>query len=921
MNVKALLLPLAMSISTLSWASPTLPNKSLHFLENVGQITNQHYEPRTDIDFSLKSSGIQVYISSTAMHYQWYKEAPVKVIQGDSIAQQEVYRMDVKLLNANPDAAVIKDDKITFYERYYNERMDGQKAQAFRKITYQNVYPHIDWTLYIRDNKVEYDFTVHPGGKVSDIQLQYLGARSLSVLPCGSLQATTPLGSMTEAAPFSFQQADGQEVASSFLLQGDLLSFEVGTYTGTLIIDPILEWATYFGGTLDESASKKNLTGYGTNTIYLIGNTPSATNIATEGSHQSVIGGGTDGLISKFDADGVLQWCTYYGGSHGSDNVTGVSCDSEGNVYVAGHSQSSAGITTEGAYQEERAGSRDAFLVKFTEDGERLWATYYGGTGSDKAMAVSINQDNEIFLSGFTLSTNGIASTDAYQSSNGGLQDNFIAKFDGEGDFIWGTFYGGNSYEEIFTSTCDSMGNIYVAGYTSSTDGIASTGAHQETMAGLKDGFVAKFSGTGDRLWSTYLGGAENDEIFSICSDGGNVYLTGSTKSNTGIATAGSFKDTLTGITDAMIAKMDTDGSVVWSTYLGTGTSTNGLSIHYLNGGNIFVGGATNSESGIASETAIQTSMNGYEDAYVCEFETNGNYVWGTYYGKLGYEQVLGIHILNHSDLFLSGTTSSLIDFNTDDVHQPIHGGSSWDLFLMKINICTTPTAVFEDIPMSACEGSIITLSVMPSAIATSYNWMIPEGWAGISSTDSIVLTVGSHTDSVAVIAVYACGNSDTAWHTITVYPLPEPVITAAGLVLNTTAAFSTYQWYKNETAIAGATAAFYTISDIEASYKVEVSNEEGCVAISDTYTSSMGIPSEADRNIHIFPNPVSDYLSIQSSYPIHEVVLYDGLGRIVLQSNFDKTIDCRQLPMGTYIVVLRDKLHTIIGTRKIVKL
>src|SRR5690606_4870195 len=136
-----------------------------------------------DIDFRIAGAGINVFIGKGSLHYQWAKPIGTKVVGQDSLQEIATYPMDVQLLGANPNAILVKEPPTAYYERYYPPQFgaEGGIAQSYARITYKNIYPHIDWTLYVKNNQVEYDFVVHPGGKVSDIQLQYAGASALAI--------------------------------------------------------------------------------------------------------------------------------------------------------------------------------------------------------------------------------------------------------------------------------------------------------------------------------------------------------------------------------------------------------------------------------------------------------------------------------------------------------------------------------------------------------------------------------------------------------------------------------------------------------------------------------------------------------------------------------------------------------------------
>ena len=153
---------------------------------------------------------------------------------------------------------------------------------------------------------------------------------------------------------------DTRIVESEFVLEGDVLSFKTAAYEGTLIIDPVLSWSTYYGGALDETIKGGSVTGDQLGNGYLCGITNSANNIATTGSYQDIINASTDAFLVKFNSAGVRQWATYYGGTSG-DQGWATACDPAGNIYMAGYTNSN-GLATTGSHQDVKAGT-DALLV------------------------------------------------------------------------------------------------------------------------------------------------------------------------------------------------------------------------------------------------------------------------------------------------------------------------------------------------------------------------------------------------------------------------------------------------------------------------------------------------------------------------------------------------------------------------------
>jgi hypothetical protein len=237
---------------------------------------------------------------------------------------------------------------------------------------------------------------------------------------------------------------------------------------------------------------------------------------------------------------------------------TGLSCatDALGNVYMTGHTPSTSGIATAGAHQTIYGGSStDAFLVKFNPSGVIQWGTYYGGAGVDIGYSCATDASGNIYLAGDTQQSfpaSGISTIGAHQSAyGGGYSDGFLVKFDSNGLRQWGTYYGGNWLDVSFSCATDASGNVFMSGETQSPNGIATSGAHQTTF---DDAFLVSFNSSGVRQSGTYCGGIKN-----VCTNdaSGNVYITGYTQSNSGIATAGAHQTANgnNGYSDAFLVK------------------------------------------------------------------------------------------------------------------------------------------------------------------------------------------------------------------------------------------------------------------------------------------------------------------------------------------------------------------------------
>lgn len=549
---------------------------SFAFIENKGQIADQYYHSRNDIQFKLAAGGMNIFIGNGQIHYQWAKSI-------DS-ANTDLYRLDMTLEGANTRASVITEQQQPGYEQYYlTQCPNGVKSYSFKKITYKNVYPNIDWVLYTNDNQLKYDFIVHPGGDAADIRLKYDGATSLSINN-GAVTATTPFGSITEEAPYSYNAETKSTINSKFILNKNSLSFDVAPYSGTLVIDPgiTVNWFTFFGGPGIGTDGVEYGTGVTTDimgNVTMVGRTSSASNIATTGAFQTTwFTGYTDAFAAKFNAAGALQWATYYGNTL-NDYFTDITCDISGNLFCCGVTYSPAGMATPGAYRTYYCNISDVFLVKFDASGARQWATYYGGGSIEEPTSVVCDLIGNVYMAGNTASDTGIASPGAHQTvTTAPPYTGFIVKFTSTGTRQWATYYGGFGVTNINDMACTISGDIIIAGKTRSDTGIATAGGFvptYHTVPGCSslctDGFVAKFNSAGVRQWGTYYGGYGNGEdgFYAVSVDtAGNIYATGSTVSTTDIATPGAAQTTPS---IGMFIKFDASGSRLWGTYCGIG--------------------------------------------------------------------------------------------------------------------------------------------------------------------------------------------------------------------------------------------------------------------------------------------------------------------------------------------------------------
>ena len=903
-----------------------------YFVQNLGQVTDQYGNIRRDIDFKLQAApGLNLFLGAGALLYQWYYSDTGDKLDGTMCyGQISMYRMDVFLVGANVNAPVTTESPINSSKLFYSSQnaKKGTLAKGVTTVTYHNIYPNIDWVLYInKDGKLEHDFIIHPNGRVSDIRIAYAGNNSLALAEDGSIEAATAFGTIRDAAPFAYEKASDRKVPCRYNLRGNELSYFTGSYSGTLVIDPVVEWSTYFGGTDYDDISA--LVHANDGDFYIAGNTSSAANIATTGSFQFTFGGGSgltgaDAFIAKFSAEGTCLWSTYYGGS-GTDLGKGIAIDTSGNIYLSGRTNSPTGIATTGSHQSVKAGTPsgyDCFLAKFDTAGQRIWATYYGGSAQDGSSQVTVacDKENGVFLAGNTASMDQISTTGSYQSTLGGSQDAFIAKFSTEGALAWSSYFGGTGLDVFQSAVCDESGNILLAGYSSSP-GLASTGSYQQVNGGAEDALLVKFNGQGQLQWSTYMGGTEQDRALSISAINDAIFIGGITSSPTAIASVGAYQPALGDASgDGFLARFNTAGQRLWSTYYGGSQNDIISGVSAAIDGKIYVGGTTASSTGIATANSIDTSLTGIYNCIVSCFDTAGNIVWGSYFGTLSDE---GSAIsVSENKITLAGKTTSSTGIGTPGAHQNTIGGDQ-DGFLVQFNTCELPTAIDTVIGgRNICAGDTLILQALSTS--GSYQWLLPAGWSQISGGDTLMAIVGSVSAPVKVIPVNDCSAGDTVIVDISVAPAPIPVINRSGNILATTQPFPSYQWNLNGTAITGATNPTLVAAE-NGSYTVTVTNTGGCDGTSSPViiTDLTAMDHKQERNLlPIYPNPASSLMHLELPCKA-ELHISDNLGRIIHKQRLGagkRSMDLKEFSAGVYMIIAYDQTGKLIGSCKLVK-
>jgi len=265
---------------------------------------------------------------------------------------------------------------------------------------------------------------------------------------------------------------------------------------------------------------------------YIAGDTQSA-NFPTRNGTQTVIGGGTDAFVTKFNSSGGYAFSTFLGGA-GNEHAGGIAVDSQGDIFVAGGT-SSSNFPAVSSIQGSLAGTQNAFVAKYSYAGTLAFSTYLGGSGGtlEQANAIALDSAGNPYIAGVTNSASFPVTSGAFQSTLNGEQTAFVAKMSATGSAIlYSTYLGGSFSDWASGIAVSAAGNAYVAGWTSSVD-FPQVSPVQAAFGGLSDAFISEFNFGGNGLiFSTYYGGSGLDSLTAIALDiNANIFTGGQTES------------------------------------------------------------------------------------------------------------------------------------------------------------------------------------------------------------------------------------------------------------------------------------------------------------------------------------------------------------------------------------------------------
>jgi hypothetical protein len=604
------------------------------------------------VQFLSRGQGYALFLTPGEAVLELQKSVGKKADAAKTLSAPSVLRMT--LVGGNAKAAVAGERPLPGTSNYFigNDSSKWKTAlPTYQRVAYSAVYPGVDLVYYGNQRQLEYDFVVAPGADAAKIALQFTGATPV-IDKAGDLVLSVQGEEARFHKPVVYQ-LDGDRkvsVAGSYQIADGKVGFSLGTYDHSkrLVIDPILSYLTYIGGSGSDLINSIAVDSAGS--VYIVGTTSSAdfpVKNAYTATNPDTIAAATTPLtmfVSKFNPTGTaLVYSTYLGGSEFTYG-NGVAVDSSGNAYVVGNTTYGTYPVTAGAYQtlcgaefDQTTGKRKngctgagqgdvgGVLTKLNPTGTALvYSTYYSGDNYNVINAVAVDSSGQAYVTGSTNTYNysgvpagvlgdqclpttaGAVQTCEADSTGGGTRNfGFVAKFDEAGaNLLYGSLLGPTTSAQSTTKgnaiAVDAASFAYIGGVTNNNL-YTTTGAYQAAVSPNATGaraFAAKFDTVGKKIvYSTYVTGTDansnvGEAVTGIAADAaGNAYLGGYTGDHSFPTTAGAYQ-TQTQSTNAplgFVTKLNPSGSApVWSTIFGNAVGTGVNS-----GGNAYIYGLT----------------------------------------------------------------------------------------------------------------------------------------------------------------------------------------------------------------------------------------------------------------------------------------------------------------------------------------
>jgi hypothetical protein len=708
MNRTCTTLPIALLLLAFSTATAQQAPDSRRsgFIENRGQ-----WDIRAK--FLLRSPGLDLWITGSGVVYDLNRIEYIQKGDGKQSAsvlssamgpggghtESSNIRITRKAVSMNfegasSDAAAHGKDRLAMYNNYFigNDRSRwAANVPLYAEARLEHIYNGVDALFYLDGGSPRYDLVVAPGADPAQVRMKFEGADKVTVDADATLVIRTSLGDIRQRELFAYQMVDGRkrQVECAFADKGNsIIGFNVQTYDASLplVIDPLIH-STYIGGNSTDRATSMVVDAVGR--VYITGSTIS-TNFPTSTTVQTSNAGYMDAYVTKLDSNfSTLVYSTYFGGNN-QDEVHGMAAGSNGDIYVAGFTVSK-NFPISNAYQDTMQGNVDAIVMKLSKGGDTLfYSTYLGGDSLDVANAIAIDGSGYAYVTGRTKSSD-FPVANAYQSSLQGEEDIFITRLAVNGkSIVYSTFLGGSKSEQANSIALDGDENIYITGYTLSSN-YPAVNAYIALSPGTNgSNFVSKLNSNGSALvYSTYLGGTgvEYGGYGIVVNGQGSAFVTGTTSSSNFPATT-NLKRRSGNHLGAFVSKFAADGTHMFTSCLDGDGVEWGNALTIDDEDNIYVTGMTGSLN-FPVATPYQSSLAGVGDVFITKIGNDGeSLIYSTYLGGSLRDEGLSIAVDGTGDIYVAGITSST-NFPITNAYQTSIGNGG-DAFVVKLSPSTS---------------------------------------------------------------------------------------------------------------------------------------------------------------------------------------------------------------------------------------
>jgi len=912
-------------LSLISFFQLAAQNSFTGFIQNNGQIrTTGSGKPETTILASAQTGPLTVFFHRDFVSYQL---SATEEASGNTL----LHRVDLHLVGKQASAPVFSKEQAHPVFYYTAAQSEAITVSAFAEVRYPQVYPGVDWVWSYVDGMLKHEFQLRSGAAHEQIEIEIIGGKSNKIDSNGKLVIETELGLLHENAPMSY--INGELVASSFRLFGNRLTYQVDRDVNLpLVIDPSVEWSTYYGGSGNDLGAA--IGSDSENNIYVGGTTSSSTLFANLPGF-SVYGlGANDALLVKFSFTGQMIWAAYFGGA-GNDIGYALDVSPSGNHialggYTAGSTNLGVGPHPNTAHQPQLdSNGQDGFIAVFTPNGHRHWSSYYGGNGQDYVYGLRWKNDTTLLVVGETFSTDSltIATPGAYQQSRSGNADGFLASFHVNGTRNWGTYYGGLNRDYFGDIGFLSNGDIVAAGSTNSQTNISTPGSQQMSYGGNRDYMLVRFSQTGQRIWGTYYGGSGVEDLNHMRVDlRDQIYIYGTTSTTSNMGFSGFQMTYGGGGLDGFIGRFDSTGQRLWASYFGGNSWENGRGMDVDTKGFAYFTGIFSSSNLPTSPNAIQPAFGGGGyDATLLKLDSNGNVMFLTYYGGFGDD--MG-HAAVHSGnrVYITGTAG--VGYPLRDPFQSVLRGST-DIMLTSFDVCDAFVRINNSVSGTIC--ALDTVLLTATAGFNRYNWS-----TGDTSQQIRVTASGSYWVTASDSAA-ECVVSDTI-QLVFAPPIQLDTLIGAQIALNGVLESyavgqqlgMTYQWnVSGGTIISGLGTNLIVVLWTQTgtgSVGLLVTDTAGCVdsiGMNVLVQNGVGLEKHLLKSLRVYPNPTTDFVHfVWEGDAAYQLRITDTHGKLVydfpeIVSGY--SLDLEGLPSGVYFYQLLSE-HEISSYGKFIR-